>query len=189
MSQFNSAPFLQSEAQTVPAKHTGKNINATSGSRTARTAKFEPGQLVQIDPQNHEAQTGLVVADVTAGANTKIGVISELPVGSDANSFVAGSTTDRRGGTMEIVMGAGKFCYARVRAVAADIVPGTYLQPGNATGYRCLRDSASTAITNVLSRVVTGGAGRSFAVSHGSATIAETTTAGADKLILIEIID
>lgn len=185
MSERSYGPMLPNAPQTESAKHTGKNLSGT-----ARTAAFKVGQLVQVenDAALADAANGLVVADVTAGANTEIAVIDSFPIGGDVNKFVEGSTTERRPCILNVVRGRGRRCKAMVRAVGSDIAEGTPLQPSNATSYVSLRNSASTTVTNVLSRVVTGGAGKSFAIALEAATVAETTTAGADKLIMIEIL-
>jgi hypothetical protein len=190
MSEVPYNPELVNSPFRERGFHTGKNFHETAGSRTARTTQFKVGELAQVDNKNHESHTdhGVLLCDPTAGLNNEIVVIDSFPIETDVNKKVDGSATDYRGGPMNFVRGRGRRCKALVRAVGADITVGTFLQPNNATGYRSLRNSASTAITNVLSRVVTGGAGRSYAVACGAATVAETTTAGVDKLIDIEIL-
>jgi len=173
-------------------KHTGKNINATDGSRTAVTTDFQEGQLVQMDVYNHEGDTdnGIIVGEYTFGQLPPVGVVQAL--GSDnPNRLVPGSTTNRAGGHMTVCF-SGK-CKALVRAVSTDITKGLLLTPhatsSSAAGFRWLRQAAPTTVAHMLLTIGNDGAARPCAIALENVTVAETTTASTSKLVDVLMLD
>lgn len=53
--------------QGRPFYYTGKNINATSGSRTANTTNLQPGDVLALDPFGHDQGFGTDLANPTTG--------------------------------------------------------------------------------------------------------------------------
>lgn len=188
MSEIPYGNMLPNAPMTEKAKHTAKNINATDGSRTARTAAFARGDICQLDPHNHEDDTdhGIIVADPVAGFNTGLAIVDSL-TNDPVNDFAEGSTTDRKGGMLNVVRGSGRVGYAKVRAVTGNIVAGdTLLTPNSAQGHRELRDAVPTTVAHLLERVGSTGAAAGFAVALENATTTET--ASTYKLIKVQIL-
>lgn len=174
---------LTNPGNTRICKHTGKNINATDGSRTAVTTDLQEGQLVQMDVYNHEGDTdnGVVVAEPTFGQLAPVGALQAF-TSDPVNSLVPGSTTNRKGGRIEVCF-SGK-CKALVRAVSTDITKGLLLTPAatSSTASRWLRQAAPTTVAHMLLTIGNDGAGRPNAMALEAVTVAETTTASTSKL-------
>jgi hypothetical protein len=130
----------------VDVYYTAKDINATPGSRAAVQFDCQPGDIVTLDPFDNEGKgIGNTVGSVLNGA-TFLGCPHFVVVNNvhpDVNKLVAGSTTQRTGGWIQVAR-AGPNVSAQTKA---NMVAGvTALQVTNSSGVTVR--PALTAITD-----------------------------------------
>lgn len=73
--------------------YTGKNINATSGSRTANTTPLQIGEVLAIDPYGHDLGKGYDVAVPTASfLSQNLVVVTAIKTNTNGDSASLGGT-------------------------------------------------------------------------------------------------
>lgn len=66
--------------QGEPMNYTGKNINATSGSRTQNTTDLQIGDILALDPHGHDDGKGSDLANPTTGfLDMPLWVVTDVP--------------------------------------------------------------------------------------------------------------
>lgn len=108
----------------IPQKfyYTGKNIHATSGSRTANTTDLVVGDVLALDPFGHDKGRGYDLANPTASyLSQPLYVVTSI--GSDPSTGASAV----RGGTIEAVPLSSAVCSAIQCNVNATATAGTTL--------------------------------------------------------------
>lgn len=142
---------------------TAKNQHATSGSRAAWAADLTVGDVVQMDPANHE---GKGVHNTCAVPTT--GFMGELFVVTKVSPEVnlidsAAAPTQRRGGTIRVV----PISFATQAKVASTVASvGLSLQVKDDTTH--LQVGAPTTVAHLLDLVGATNATRPVAIAYGT---------------------
>lgn len=172
---MNQVPF--GGLQSIRDSHyTGQNINATAGSRTPRNANLRRGDVLQLDPFDHDNVKGLnpavnVGAGFTAAVPTAtfaspIVVVAEEPDPS-INDIQNTSTGLRRGGRCTTTS------RGRVQArVTGSVTKGVTPLTINA-GEVVLRPAAPTTVAHLLLRVGTSQASRPVGYADETGTFSD----------------
>lgn len=73
----------------VPMYYTGKNINATAGSRTANTTDLLVGDFLAIDPHGQDKGQGTDLANPTSGfLDSPLWVVTQVPNDSKRGGMI-----------------------------------------------------------------------------------------------------
>jgi hypothetical protein len=101
--------------------YTGKTIHATDGSRVAAQVDIQEGDILTMDPFDHENKgLGVTVGNVLNAA-TYIGLKSFLVKSfhPDVNKVINSTTGQRQGGMVDVVsIGAGSLAYTKANMTA-----------------------------------------------------------------------
>lgn len=181
----NIARFIKRHIRSV--FHTGYDINATDGSRTAITAAkaIVVGQVVQWDSNNHEGVTEHpVVGEHTSGAKGMFAIVESL-TGDPVNSLRPGSASALKGGIINVTT-KGE-CLALVKA-SSNLAAGDLVSPwSSGTGFnpKWLINNASTTVAHLKTRTGADGANQPFAEMLEACTTAETSGGAVLKRVRI----
>jgi hypothetical protein len=130
--------YMKGAMEVAQVFYTAKSIHATDGSRVAVQADLAVGDIVTMDPFDHEGNgVGNTVGSVLNAA-TYLALKSYIVVGfhPDVNKVIDSATGQRQGGVIEVAV--------RASCVAARCVGGTDLVPG-VTGV-CLKESSGVTV-------------------------------------------
>jgi len=73
----------------VQKYYTGKNIHATSGSRTANTTDLKRGDVLAMDPHGQDAGLGTDLANPTAGfLDMPLWIVTQVPNDSKRGGYI-----------------------------------------------------------------------------------------------------
>lgn len=121
---------------------TGKDINATDGSRNVDNSDLLVGDVLQFDPYNFESKgRNYSVGRPTSGILTGICVVSNL--NRDVNTITNTGTGQRQGGTVKVVTQSRRVT-AKVRIAATTNQAAGALLAVDTTGRRLVVCTAST---------------------------------------------
>jgi hypothetical protein len=119
---MTTAIQVAGQPNPIPQKfyYTGKNIHATSGSRTANTTDLQVNDVLAIDPFGHDKGRGYDLANPTASyLSQPLYVVTSI--GSDPSTGASAV----RGGTIEAVPLSSAVCSAIQANTKANMTGGT----------------------------------------------------------------
>ncbi len=182
---MNQIPFGQTQAPR-DAHFTGQNIHATAGSRTPLNANLRRGDVLQLDPFDHDNAKGVsptvnqgglyVCAVATATFKTPLVVVTDEPA-PQVNDIQVTATGLRRGGRIKVA--AKGLVQARVTTGLALVAGVTHLAIDTASRLLVLCN-ASTVAHMLLRVAASGGAAKPCAVAMETKTTSEPSTGAGD---------